>query len=162
MKKFSLLFSLAFLLLLGACTTPSDYNTAIMKEILKVERNAADIGRLLGEQDFKAAQTAFLEGKNQTEISLRRLERMSAFRDDDSLRQAAINFVAFYDKLFTDEYEKAFDLLQRGAPFSAEEADFLSEIKDNISEQGVEVKLQLVDENFAFVRRYGLFLSREP
>ena len=162
MKKLSLLLGLALLLLLGACTTPADYNTSIMREVNRVERSALEIARLLGEKDFDAALIAFQEGKAQTSASLRRLQRMSAFRDDDALRQAAIDFVAFYDGLFTEEYQQMFDLLQRGAPYTMDEADLLFEMKNNISKQGVDVKQRLVNENVAFVRRYNLIVSRLP
>jgi len=133
-----------------------------MREVSRVERNAIEVARLLGEKDFEAALIAFREGKDQSKRSLRRLQRMSAFRDDDALRQAAIDFVAFYDGLFTNEYQHAFDLLQRGAPYTMEEADLLFEIKNNIAERGTEVKRHLVNENLAFMRRYNLFIGRTP
>jgi hypothetical protein len=131
-----------------------------MREVSGVERNVLEMARLLGERDFEAALVTFQEGKTQSERSLRRLQRMSAFRDDDALRLAAIDFVAFYDMLFKNEYQHVFDLLQRGAPYTSEEADLLLTIKNHIAEEGVEVKRRLVEENLAFIRRYSLRVGR--
>ena len=162
MKNLLSLSGVILLLLLGACSTPADYNTAVMDQAVSVEREAANITRLLQERDFEGAQNAFEAGRDRTKRALSRLERMSAFRGDDALRQAAISFVAFYDRLFTNEYQEALDLLKRGGPFSMDESDRLFEILTNISREGVDVKEHLVAEHLAFIERYGLIVQRKP
>ncbi len=161
MKNFSLLFGALFLLLLGACSSPADYNTSIMDEAVKVEKEALKITNLLQEKDFKNAQNAFFEGQKQTKTSLKKLENMSAFREDDSLRQAAIKFVAFYDGLFANEYQEAFDLLKKGGPYTMDEGDHLFEVMSNVSKQGIEVKQNLIKEHLAFIERYNLIVEKK-
>ena len=162
MKNLSLLLGMILLLLLGAClSSPSDYNTAIMDQAMRVEEEALNITRLLQERNFEEAQSAFQRGRDQTRRSLERLERISAFRGDDSLRQAAIRFVVFYNELFTNEYQEALDLLQKGE-LTMEESGRLSEILIDISRRGVDVKEDLVNEHLAFIRRYGLIVARKP
>ena len=162
MKNLSWLLGATFLLLLGACSTPADYYTAITKETAKVEKETLNIATLLKERNIEEAQHAFEKGKKQTSKSLKKLEQMSVFRDNDALRQAAIEFVAFYDGLFNNEYQKAFDLLKREGSYTAEEADLLYEMMSIISILGTEVRRHLHDEQLAFIKEYGLIVSKKP
>ena len=91
MKNLTFLIGIVFLLLFGSCSSPIDYNVSIMNEIEKVEKG----------------------GAKQAKASLEKLEKMSAFRGDDAFWQAAIEFVKFYDELFSDENQETFDA-QRG------------------------------------------------
>jgi len=140
MKNLSKLSILALLLLLGACSTPADYYQSIMNEIVKVDKINTNIQKLLRENKIDEAQTAFLNGQKQTKASLKKLESISAFREDDSLWKAAIGFVAFYDELFADD-----------EPFT-DEAFFIKE---------VEVKDNFLKEQLIFIKKCNLIASRE-
>ena len=155
MKKLSLLFGAAFLLLLGACTAPCDYNVSVMDKIAEVEKTVFNVTRLLEEKNFEAVRIAFPEGKERTKATLKKLESMSAFRDDDLLRQAAIQFVTFYDGLFSNEYQEAFDLLEKGESYTMTDLDVIN----NISERELEVRLHLQSEHIAFIKKYGLIAA---
>lgn len=161
MKKVTCLTGIIFLLLLTSCSSPADYNTSIMDEATKVEKQALKITKELQEKNFEKAQIAFQEGKEQTKKSLNKLERMSAFRDDDALRLAAVDFVKFYDGLFNNEYQETFDILKKGGRYSMEDGDRLFEISQDISKHGVEVKQKLISEHFAFIKRYELIVERK-
>ena len=152
MKNLSFLFCMALLLLLGACSTPGDYNVAIMDETIKVEKSAINVVKLLKDENLDAAQTALQESRDIAKAALEKLERMSAFRDDDLLRQSAINFVAFYDRLFTNEYQEAYDLLKMGITYTEDRANVI----DDIYKLEIELKQQLMNEHIAFIKKYGL------
>jgi len=162
MKNLLFLSGAILMLLLGSCSNPTDYNTAVMNQVNRVEEDAANIARLIQEQRFDEVQPALESGRERTKRALERLEGMASFRGDDALRLAAVDFVAFYDRLFTNEYQEAIALLQRGAPFSMDETDRMFEIFNNVANEGVEVKEKLVAEHLAFIQRYGLIVQREP
>jgi len=163
MRNLLFLSGMILALSLGSCAlTPSDYNTAIMNQVVGVENEAANITKLLQERDFDGAQTALATGQERVKSALDRLEKMSAFRGDDALRQAAISFVSFYDRIFSNEYQESLDLLKRGGPFSMDESDHLFEILQSISNEGIEVKENFIAENLAFIERYGLIVQRRP
>jgi len=155
MKNLSLLFGTALLFLLGACSTPGDYNVAVMDETVKVEKSARNVEKLLKEGNLDAAQISLKEGQEIAKASLGKLERMSAFRDDDLLRQAAINFVAFYDRLFTSEYQEAFDLLKAGITYTEDRV----EVMEDIYKLEIELRQQLMNEHIAFIKKYGLIAA---
>jgi len=132
MKNLTFLLGIT-LLLFGSCSNPGDYNTSIMNEVVKVENEVLKIAGQFENGNLKKTQINFREGKEQTKASLEKLENMSAFRDDDALRQAAIKFVKFYDELFTNEYQVFINF-----------------------EQELEIKNNLVSEQYAFIKKYGL------
>lgn len=160
MKKTTYLIGITLFLSLISCSSPADYNTSIMDEAAKIEKEALKITKEIQDKNFEGAQIAFQEGKDQTKKSLNKLERMSAFREDDALRLAAVDFVKFYDDLFSNEYQEALDLLKKGEKYSVEEADRLFENIQKISKKGDDVKQNLIDEHLAFVKKYELIIER--
>ncbi|MDR1729370.1 MAG: hypothetical protein LBR52_01760 [Prevotellaceae bacterium] len=163
MKNLLFLSGMILALLLGACaTSPAEYNTAIMDQVTNVEKDAVGIAKLVQEQKTDEIQPALESSREHAKKALKKLQAMSSFRGDDSLRLAAVEFAAFYDRLFTNEYQETVNLLQRGAPFSMDESDRLFEIFTNVSKEGSDVKEKLIAEHLAFIQRYGLIIQNEP
>lgn len=137
MKKLTFLWGITFLWLFGSCSSPIDYNTSIMNEVEKVEKEVLKITEQQENSNLEKTQKAFQEGKKQIKSSLEKLENMSAFREDDALRQAAIKLVKFYDEFFTNENQEALDI-------------------SAITQKEREVKQNLIDAQCAFIKRYDL------
>ena len=158
MKNLLFLSGIILALLLGSCATnPTDYSTAIVNQVSSVITEKDNLLTLLQEQKFDEVQAALDRGKKRTQSALRKLQRMSAFRGDDGLRLAAIDFVSFYDRLFSnEEILKVADFAKRGEKFSIDENERLFQVLSNIFEEENAVTIKLVNEHNAFIQKYGL------
>ncbi len=158
MKNLLFLPGIILALLLGACTTnPADYNTVIMSQVSSVITEKNNLLTLLQEKNFDEVQASLDRGKERTQSALEKLHGMSAFRGDDGLRLAAIDFVLFYNKLFSnEEIRKIADFAKQKEQFSTEETERLFEILSNILSEESTIMKKMADEHDAFVKRYDL------
>jgi len=157
MKNLLFLSGMTLMLLLGSCSNPTDYNTAIINQVSSVITEKDNLLRLLQEQKFDEVQAALDRGKERSQKALERLEGMSAFRGDDSLRLAAIDFVSFYNRLFSnEEILKVADFAKRGEQFTIEENERLFQVLSGIFEEENAVTIKLSEVHNAFVEKNGL------
>jgi len=91
--------------------------------------------------------------------SLERLEKMGAFRGDDSLRQAALNYMKTNDDLLKAEYQQAIDLLKGNN--TAETEDQLTAILVSANQKRAKALEALVQQQQAFIRKYNLIVGND-
>ena len=146
------------MLLLGACTSnPGDYNTVIMNQAGSVITEKDNLLALLQEQKFDRVQAAIESGKERTQSALAKLQGMPAFRGDDTLRLAAIDFILFYDRLLSnEEILKAADFAQRGESFSVEESEYFFQVLANIYKEENTAMMNMSKAHNTFIEKYGL------
>lgn len=148
---------LPFLLL--ACTTPADYCETIIRETSKTQEKMLAVGALIEKREFKEAQEAFIEAKEEAEESLETLQSLKSMGEDDAFREAGIDFVEAYVSLYNEEYKEAMEILNNVGNFTYDDGAKLSRLEDGVAEKLGAKKKVLVDEFKKFVRKYDLQIT---
>lgn len=109
MKRVFYLVALVATLLMSACTTtPADYLDSVTTEVKKI----SDAEKVLANS---LDSTQVSDAKKAINKSYKKLQRMQAFRGNDSLRTAALEYGKFFNDLYNSDNNRLIYLLQKSA-----------------------------------------------
>jgi hypothetical protein len=79
--------------------------------------------------------------------------------EDDSFRNAGIEYLKAYVSLYNEEYAEAMEILNNSGNFSYDDGAKLSKLEDGVAEKLGSKKDVLINEFKKFVQKYDLQLT---
>ena len=159
MKHLIYLLSSLFIITLASCSTPADYAENIMDKASDMEKQTGKITEALAKRDFTGAEKALSECQKNAEETLKELQEMKPYGENDNLRQAGMEFVDFYNNIYKNEYREAFDIVEKGKNYTDADAEKVQDIVMSVAAEEKFVKKELIDAFKKFCRENELIIS---
>ena len=146
MKYILPLFAFSFLLL-QSCATDSQkalaYNDAIINEQSKIITLSLDLVETM-DTDISKCKDIRLAIIKQCDKSLAAINKLEGFEGSDRLKNAAIKLFSFYKEIYSDEYKKMFEILDKGENITEEDLAYIQQMEVDVTE-----KEEKLDKEFA-------------
>lgn len=158
MKKPILIFLTFFSsVILFAQKSAVDYNDMIVDEQAKIGEKITNYSYSESPEKSVLNYNALVQ---QINVSIATIEKLGAWQDDDSFRQATLRLFRFYKSIIENEY-KQFLAIMRKPDDQITEADFAQMDKLDMEIQQKEKKFDddFLNAQIAFAKRWGFTLE---
>jgi uncharacterized protein YpuA (DUF1002 family) len=160
MKK--ILAFLAFSSLIFSCQTketikPEAYNDSIVSQQSKIARLMIDMAHASG--DIAKAQELRQKAAEQAETSLKVLERLGPYKDDNKLLVAAQNLFTFYRDICNNEFKELYELAAQAEPGNPEVLERMKAINQQIADKEAPLDEAFAKAQKEFAEKYGIKIT---
>ncbi len=114
----------------------NNYHRAIFLRIFKVAKKEAEFSDALNRQSIPDMERTRRDLERICEENLLFLERMPDFQSDTTYRDAAKNYIRFYQSIASDGYKTLIAVLRKGDKRTKEDVDAFNHVIQQCSEEG--------------------------
>lgn len=148
--------------LIFACQTketikPEAYNDSIVTQQTKIARLMIDMAN--ASSDTSKAQELRKKAAEQAETSLKVLERLGPYKDDNKLLVAAQNLFTFYRDICNNEFKELYELAAQADQGNPEVLERMKAINQQIADKEAPLDEAFAKAQKEFAEKYGIKIT---
>jgi hypothetical protein len=142
-------------------STPIAYNDFIVDRQNEIIQKMVKLNKLYAEGTNKEISWHYKELIACTDSNLNKIKILTPYENDSTLKLKALNLIAYYSKIFHNEYIEVVDIFLEGYSPSDAEMDRIYNIIQDVKKNETELNTQLTQAQLAFAKKHGFEFSND-
>lgn len=140
-------------------SSPVEYNDFIVDRQNEIIQKMVKLNQLYTEGTNKEITWHYKELIACTDSNLNKIKILTPYENDSTLKLNALNLIAYYSKIFHNEYKEVVDIFLEGYNPSDKEMDRIYNIIQDVKKNETYLNTQLTQAQLAFAKKHGFEFS---